>query len=316
MPLYQLQGQEEEASGADDLIKLISAAVGSQRRKATQGDIYRRAAAGELKPEYEVDPATGSYKASYKSVNPKDAAEAAILQEKLRRMKSMGGGNAYQGAVDSSSDMFPKDYDEYGLPKTYGSKSALRMQQGSKEALDAIKKANADTQLFTVTKDLVDNLKQQYGSSVTKPADVRNSLEGMFKKPITGLGRMFQSSVGGDVPLSTYKAGRKGFISNIARSVGAEKGVLTDPDVARAGSLLPSEFSTKQESEALWTQIEDIIKNRLTKNQGVIDKYKGQNFGGMEEEAIEFDSLEEADSANLPSGTRVLIKGQGYGTVK
>lgn len=70
------------------------------------------------------------------------------------------------------------------------------------------------------------------------------------------------SLLGNDPDVRVYNNMRQAFISNIAKGVGSESGVLTDPDVARALAAMPAITDTKAESEAKFKLMKSLVENK------------------------------------------------------
>jgi len=58
------------------------------------------------------------------------------------------------------------------------------------------------------------------------------------------------------------------FLGNLAREYSGEKGVLTDQDIARIKSALPSLYDTDEELDFKFKQIQKIVATRLTAIEG------------------------------------------------
>lgn len=84
-----------------------------------------------------------------------------------------------------------------------------------------------------------------------------------------------------------------GLLANIARSLGGERGVLTDQDVARANMLVPSINDTKEIAEDKIRELREIIKNGRKRaierfQRGAFPQQTPPGFQ-KEEEAISLD---------------------------
>lgn len=319
MPLYNL-GNENSTSTADEVVGLLSAWGNSQKKKRMMSEVARQAAAGKLEGEYSVDSA-GDYKTTYKRPNAKDDAEAEAIRFKLEqaRKRAQGGSGGTGNPFSEALDAYPKSYeqDEYGnvVPKTFGSRGGDLIEGNNKIALEELKKYADAMPAIEDTKQLVTQMKAKY--------DKGNPLKAIpGVKPLQGLGSSAITALGFNPTLNTYLKDKKAFIGNLSRNLGGEKGVLTDQDVSRISSILPSEYSTAEEAQQQWDEINGIIDSKIKRYGDLKAKYgvgKGLGAGGgngggapRASKPFKFNSLEDAQTAGMARGTRFQVGNDIY----
>jgi len=111
--------------------------------------------------------------------------------------------------------------------------------------------------------DAVKSLKDQYNRSIS-PVSIgkkENVVSGWARKQMQGIGANISSASGTNPEMNRYKANKAGFASLISKGGFMEAGVLTQEDIERILNILPSEYSTKEESDIAWNEIEGVLSS-------------------------------------------------------
>jgi hypothetical protein len=111
--------------------------------------------------------------------------------------------------------------------------------------------------------------------------------------------------------VASYLQTREAFLSMIVRGLG-ERGMLTNTDIQRINKALPSQWTTKSVAEQNFKALEGILNSvfqRYSEKSRNMEDIRDIMTLGIEN-IPEFLSEEEAEQANLPSGTRIKIKGR------
>ncbi len=321
---YRDPSDYEAEQNQNDMVA-VSTFLRNMRNKQQQNQAARMAAQGELVPEYSFAP--GGATTTYKRQNVKEMAEmrkaeaeankleaeSRLLQYKLQRAMEMQGGGAQMG---DNSDMYPKTYKpdpDTGVPSpaTYGSRYADTRKRKAEVIKKMLGEAETKDAMFRTTQDLVGEMQNNFNSSLTSPVErfeggapgqVDDIVINMLKKGGKGVYRKAAAAGGYDTNLGQYLSQRQGYIGNVARSVGAEKGVLTDPDIQRIYSLLPSEFSNKQEAQKKFAEINKTIKASLRKNEIRKRHYMSGADTEPEMPVLQFDPVNESYALVFPDG--------------
>ena len=107
----------------------------------------------------------------------------------------------------------------------------------------------------------VQSLRAQYDRSLS-PVSIEkgsNPFTGFVKKNVQGATQNIGSMSGTNPELNRYMANKEGFASLISKGGFMEAGVLTNEDIKRITNILPSEFSSKEEADIAWKEIEGIL---------------------------------------------------------
>lgn len=161
-------------------------------------------------------------------------------------------------------------------------------------------------------------LESLYGQAV-QPKSVKNGdvLGGLMYRA----GQMPKTAsalVGANPELNRYSANRKAFSGLISKGGFGEAGMLTENDINRIASILPNEYSTKEESDIAWKEIRSLLGSARKRFEEKKSQYTGgfgQNNGrtpSFISNSTSFNSPEEADSSGLPPGTIVSVNGRKY----
>lgn len=109
----------------------------------------------------------------------------------------------------------------------------------------------------------VQSLKAQYERSLS-PVSIKkgsNPFTGFIQKTAQGASQNIGSMSGTNPELNRYKANKEGFASLISKGGFMEAGVLTNEDIKRITNILPGEFSSKEEADISWQEIESILSS-------------------------------------------------------
>ena len=216
-----------------------------------------------------------------KSMGRKFKYESAIERIKNepteKDMAQTNLANAQTDWMKGMSDM-PVD-DENGLvldsvgrsgPRFVNQKARLQVKQAESQMKDLPKLDRAF--------GAVQQLKNQYQSAVN-PVSIKrgsNPLMGAVQKGMQGMGQKAMSIGGANPELNRYLANREGFASLISKGGFMEAGVLTNEDIKRITSILPSEYSTREESDMAWSEIEKILQSARDR----FEQTESSMFGG------------------------------------
>jgi len=128
----------------------------------------------------------------------------------------------------------------------------------------------------------VQSLKAQYQRSLN-PVSIKkgsNPFTGFIQKNLQGAGQNISSMSGTNPEMNRYKANKEGFASLISKGGFMEAGVLTNEDIKRITNILPGEFSSQEEADIAWSEIEGILsaaRKQFEANSGKDNG--GQNSG-------------------------------------
>lgn len=133
-----------------------------------------------------------------------------------------------------------------------------------------------------------------------KPKSVKDGdvIGGILTKT-SGIGSSISALSGANPELGQYGKNREAFSGLISKGGFGEAGMLTQQDINRIKAILPSEYSTKEEAEIAWSEIETILsiaRMRFERRKrGIISNYQepGQ-FESSDEPQI--DDLEQINS--------------------
>lgn len=288
MAVVMLNNQDDvEYQRQQNDLKSVATFLQGMKQKQQQNQAARIAAEQGMTPEFSISP-TGMT-TTYKRPNVKEMyetkkmeaeaakieAEGRLLQYKLERAMAQQQGNT----LGDNSDMYPKTYKpdkDTGVPSpaTFGSRNADERKMRNAVIQKSLGDSEGKAELFKTAQDMIGQMEGNFNASKTSPVEqftggapgpIDDIAINAVKKIGKGLYRKAASASGYDQNLGQYGAQKKGFIGNLARSVGAEKGVLTDPDIQRIASLLPSEFSNETESRKKFNEINKTIKASLRK---------------------------------------------------
>lgn len=158
----------------------------------------------------------------------KSDAMKEFEKAKAKAEGEIAGDKAKKGGLDDL--LTPEDAGRLGV--AYGTtkreaaaQGAISLTAAQRGTLQELGKARTiTTRMF----ELADTLKEKYGSD-----------PGFFNRLAQGAGNKLTQMNQTDPELAEFNRLREGFLSNIARGVGAEKGNLTKEDVERAKSFFP-----------------------------------------------------------------------------
>lgn len=198
---------------------------------------------------------------SYKNqlpMNEKERAQTDLLKSQSAWMKGISGMPEEEGLVlDSVGKSGPR----------YVNADA-RLKQKTLEG-QASQLPKLDRALVAVQ-----SLKTQYQRSLSPTSIDKNSnpFVGFLKKGIQGASQNIGSMSGTNPEMNRYKANKEGFASLISKGGFMEAGVLTNDDIKRITNILPNEYSSQQEADIAWSEIESILssaRKQFESNSGI-----------------------------------------------
>ena len=249
-----------------------------------------------FKKKRDIDIETGKLKEieAYKSTleSPKDKAQRGLYDAQSAWMKGIGGMPEEEGLV----------LDSYGKsgPRYINAKSRLEQKTLGTEASQLPK---LDRALVAVQ-----SLKSQYQRSLT-PTSIKsgsNPFVGFLKKGQQGIKQNIGSVSGSNPEMNRYKANKEGFASLISKGGFMEAGVLTNEDIKRITNILPSEYSSKEEADIAWNEIEGILsaaRKQFEANSGM-QGIRNSGQGGK--------STQPGQAPIIDEGTTKTIQGVTY----
>lgn len=178
-------------------------------------------------------------------MNEKDQAQTDLYKSQSAWMKGISGMPEEEGLV----------LDSVGKsgPRYINAKARLEQKSLGEQA----------SQLPKLNRALgaVQSLRSQYERSI-KPASIQpgsNPFLGMLTKGAQGSTNKLGAVSGSNPEMNRYNANKEGFASLISKGGFMEAGVLTNEDIQRMTNILPNEFSSKEEADIAWKEIEDIL---------------------------------------------------------
>jgi len=166
-------------------------------------------------------------------------------------------------------------------------------------------------------------LKGLYDRAVKPESVEKGDLFGGLMYRASGIPKTVMGMSGANPELNRYSADRKAFSGLISKGGFGEAGMLTQQDIERVASILPNEYSTKEESDIAWEEVKNILgsarkrfeekKNSYKQGAGAFSSMKTPSIpGAVSSNQNSFNSPEEADSSGLPPGTKVTVNGRPY----
>ena len=199
-------------------------------------------------------------------LNEKERAETNLLNSRSAWMQGIGNRPDVEDLV----------LDSYGQsgPRYINANARLEQKTLGEQASQLPK---LDRALVAVQ-----SLKAQYQKSLS-PVSIEkgsNPFIGFVKKQKQGIGENIGSVSGSNPEMNRYKANKEGFASLISKGGFMEAGVLTNEDIKRITNILPSEFSSEQEANIAWSEIEGILssaRKQFESNRAAIDGTQNSN---------------------------------------
>ena len=167
-------------------------------------------------------------------------------------------------------------------------------------------------------------LQDLYGQAVDPGSVKEGDVMGGLMYRASQIPKTATAMVGANPELNRYSANRKAFSGLISKGGFGEAGMLTQQDIERVASILPNEYSTKEESDIAWREIQALLgsaRNRFNeKKDSYLNPQNGQSaMASMRTPNIpnqpsqtSFNSPDEADASGLPPGTKVTVNGRPY----
>lgn len=143
-----------------------------------------------------------------------------------------------------------------GLPAKAESISAIQQKETAKKrATEASKAREAISQATLIQQDLND----VFDDFLKIPENIRGPVAGRTVGPAE---RLAQTPGGGEAA-QLYEDSINFFLSNLARSLGGERGVLTDRDIARVRALMPQLRDRDTLARSKIDRVNDFIQRRI-----------------------------------------------------
>jgi len=197
----------------------------------------------------------------------KDIAQTNLADAQTSWMKQTGNMPQEEGMViDSISRSGPRFVNQ---------KARLEQKQAEGMAKDLPKLDRALGAVY--------QLKNLYKNAIN-PVSVKkgsNPFMGAIQKGMQGISQKTMSIGGANPELNRYLTNREGFASLISKGGFMEAGVLTNEDIKRITSILPSEYSTAEESDMAWSEIEQILSSARDR----FEQTESGMFSGREDTA-------------------------------
>ena len=249
--------------------------VSSKGRKPLEGVLDAFDEEQKLNRSMRLEKAKAEYGSMYQS--PKDVAQTGLANAQTKWMSGLGSMPDEEGLV----------LDSVGKsgPRFINQKARLQQKQAESQIKDLPKLDRAF--------DAVSQLKNQYQSALNPVSIQRgsNPLIGAIRKGFQGASQKAMSVGGANPELNRYLANREGFASLISKGGFMEAGVLTNEDIKRITSILPSEYSTQEEAGMAWDEIEKILSSARQR----FESTEGSMFGGRADNAPDASS-----TSNMP----------------
>lgn len=172
----------------------------------------------------------------------------------------------------------------------------LQFEQGKKE----IEKISDDEKLADEAKMIKEDLNTTFLDFQNIPEELRGPIAGRT----TGQVEKFLQTEDGGEAAQLYEDSIQFFLSNLSRTLGGERGVLTDRDIKRVKAFMPQLRDSKSLAEKKIQRVNDFIDRRMNEKTGKPTDKEREN------DLETFSSVEEAEAANLPVGTEVIINGR------
>jgi len=109
----------------------------------------------------------------------------------------------------------------------------------------------------------IKQLKQQFDKSANSKSVKRGDVGAGIANKFYGMKKSASAAIGADAELKTYLNNRKSFASLISKGGFLESGVLTNQDIQRVLNSLPDEYSSTEEANAGWREIDLILQSGL-----------------------------------------------------
>ena len=144
---------------------------------------------------------------------------------------------------------------------------------------------------------------RELGSITTDIQIIEGDIDGLFETfkkipaslrgPVLGRTLGFGAQAFQTTPaLVEYEDSIDFFLSNIARRLGGERGVLTDRDIERVKTIFPSKNDTEEVGQGKVNRIKDFIKRRINEHK----KRVGVNINRLNQDLKEVDIDEDSQT--------------------
>lgn len=142
--------------------------------------------------------------------------------------------------------------------------------------------------------------------------------------PVSGFAQNYLMPWGQDRPVLEQQI--HAAVPNLARGVFGEVGVLTDADMKRYSSQFPTLYDTPEVRARKFESLRSRLAEAKVASMDTLGK-AGRDIHGFAPQTLNaqvtapgqtptFDSIEAANAANIPAGTRILIKNPATGKYK
>jgi hypothetical protein len=228
---------------------------------------------GALPPEGQQDVPQGT--------QPQQMAQGITQQFGLDggRQKFNTGGVTYEKDPRMTQKEYKTNLETKKLEMDlYGKTPEGKQAEAEKEILETeVKKSAESMPKLQNAFDAVNQLKSQFNSSASPSSVKKGDIGAGIASRFMGMKKGASAAIGADPELKTYLNNRKSFASLISKGGFLESGVLTDQDIKRVLDSIPDEYSTKEEADAGWREIDGILSGGLKR----YDQKKQQLFNSI-----------------------------------
>lgn len=219
-----------------------------------------------------------------------DPSERALREAKIKAYESYANAEPGEGFVKQGNRIM--------RDPTY--KRQPTQEERSRELEDSVAQAELKDMAKALPKldqanQAANQLKDLYGRAV-KPNSVKpDDVIGALVNKLSGVPKTASALIGTNPELSRYSKNRKAFSGLISKGGFGEAGMLTQPDIERIASILPDEYSTQEEANIAWSEIEGILSSARKRFEDKRSQYV-QNPGSIVEPLVD---LEDEDQDPL-----------------
>lgn len=227
----------------------------------------------------------------------KDPEEEALKQEDIRsridlrkKLGTFGEGDSPEGFT----------YVNGRLQKDPSYKRMPTPEERNIELNDEVAKNELTSMAKTLPKldqaeQAAKQLETLFGQAVEPKSVKEGDLFGGLGYRIGQMPKTAMAFAGANPELNRYGANRKAFSGLISKGGFGEAGMLTESDIQRVASILPNEYSTKEEADIAWNEIKQILGSARKR----FDEKKSQYTGGSPFDAMRTPSIGRNDG--IPS---------------
>jgi len=181
--------------------------------------------------------------------------ESEVLQQ--RRLKEKLGE---QVDAEQPTDQAPKrkiiERDDKGK---LVEKDNPEFKEFQKQEKEIVKIKNKTEEVISEIEIVEGDIEDLLGVFNQIPENLRGPIEGRLK---AGVAKFFQTEKGGE-PIKEYEDQKQFFLTNIARKLGGERGVLTDTDIKRVEGLFPEVIDKTSLANSKMDRMQRFITRRI-----------------------------------------------------